>query len=115
MNFEDYETLPTSNVITHMTAGAFAGVMEHCVMYPLDSVKTRMQSLLPSTMREGVSETFLKMVRHEGIFRPVRGMPAMIVGAGPAHAFYFSSYEYLKDTMIQYTNSTTYHPLIHGE
>lgn len=39
MNFEDYETLPTSNVVTHMTAGAFAGIMEHCVMYPLDSVK----------------------------------------------------------------------------
>lgn len=39
MNFEDYETLPTSNVVTHMTAGAIAGVMEHCVMYPLDSVK----------------------------------------------------------------------------
>lgn len=39
MNFEDYETLPTTNVSTYMTAGAFAGVMEHCVMYPLDSVK----------------------------------------------------------------------------
>lgn len=39
MNFEDYETLPTNNVVTHMTAGAIAGVMEHCVMYPLDSVK----------------------------------------------------------------------------
>lgn len=39
MNFEDYETLPTQSSITHMTAGAIAGVMEHCVMYPLDSVK----------------------------------------------------------------------------
>lgn len=39
MNFEDYETLPTSNVTSHMMAGAFAGVMEHCVMYPMDSVK----------------------------------------------------------------------------
>lgn len=39
MNFEDYETLPTQNSVTHMTAGAIAGVMEHCIMYPLDSVK----------------------------------------------------------------------------
>lgn len=39
MNVEDYETLPTSNVSTHMIAGAIAGIMEHCVMYPLDSVK----------------------------------------------------------------------------
>ncbi|KAJ8866305.1 hypothetical protein PR048_032148 [Dryococelus australis] len=35
----DYETLPTNNVATHMTAGAVAGVMEHCIVYPLDSVK----------------------------------------------------------------------------
>lgn len=41
MNFEDYETLPTANVVTHMSAGAIAGVMEHCIMYPLDSVKVR--------------------------------------------------------------------------
>lgn len=40
MNSEDYETLPNSqNFTTHMTAGAIAGVMEHCIMYPLDSVK----------------------------------------------------------------------------
>jgi hypothetical protein len=35
----DYESLPTSDVRTHMLAGAMAGVMEHVVMYPLDSVK----------------------------------------------------------------------------
>lgn len=39
MNPEDYETLPSASVGVHMTAGAFAGIMEHCVMYPLDSVK----------------------------------------------------------------------------
>ena len=26
-----------------MVAGAFAGVSEHCVMFPMDTVKTRMQ------------------------------------------------------------------------
>jgi len=36
---DDYESLPTESVATHMTAGAIAGIMEHCVMYPLDSVK----------------------------------------------------------------------------
>lgn len=39
MNFEDYESLPSQSAATHMTAGALAGVMEHCIMYPLDSVK----------------------------------------------------------------------------
>ena len=27
----------------YMVAGAFAGVSEHCVMFPMDTVKTRMQ------------------------------------------------------------------------
>lgn len=39
MEFDEYESLPTGNALTHMLAGAAAGVMEHCVMYPLDSVK----------------------------------------------------------------------------
>ena len=36
---DEYESLPTSSVATHMTAGAMAGMMEHVIMYPLDSVK----------------------------------------------------------------------------
>lgn len=40
------------------------------------------------------------MVRQEGIFRPFRGISAMIVGAGPAHALYFSCYEFLKDRFL---------------
>lgn len=36
---DEYESLPSGSVITHMIAGAIAGTAEHCVMYPLDSVK----------------------------------------------------------------------------
>ena len=36
---DDYETLPTERMSIHMVAGAFAGIMEHCVMFPVDSVK----------------------------------------------------------------------------
>lgn len=39
MNFDDYEQLDTNNIGTNMTAGALAGIMEHLVMYPIDSVK----------------------------------------------------------------------------
>lgn len=44
MNFDDYEVLPSTNVSVNMTAGAIAGVLEHCVMYPLDSVKVSKSS-----------------------------------------------------------------------
>lgn len=38
----DYESLPeTSSFTTFMIAGAIAGIMEHCVMYPIDCVKVK--------------------------------------------------------------------------
>jgi hypothetical protein len=39
MEESEYETLHTENLGVHMLAGAFAGIMEHCVMYPVDFVK----------------------------------------------------------------------------
>lgn len=39
MEFDDYESLPSNSVANHMLAGAAAGIMEHCILYPLDSVK----------------------------------------------------------------------------
>ncbi|XP_065351002.1 mitoferrin-1 [Cloeon dipterum] len=109
MNPDDYEKLPTNNVVTNMSAGAIAGIMEHCVMYPLDSVKTRMQSLNnfggPAT--RGIYDTLSQMVRQEGILRPCRGMSALVVGAGPAHALYFSCYEYSKEKLTRLVPSAS--------
>ncbi|XP_042222036.1 mitoferrin-1-like isoform X2 [Homarus americanus] len=69
----------------------------HCCWLPY---KTRMQSLAPSpeaayrSIREGLT----KMVSSEGLLRPMGGVNAVIIGAGPAHAFYFSTYEGIKAT-----------------
>ena len=39
-DYDHYESLPeTTTMTTHLMAGAVAGIMEHCVMYPVDSVK----------------------------------------------------------------------------
>lgn len=103
MNFDDYESLPTTSIVTNMTAGAIAGVLEHCLMYPLDSVKTRMQSLSPKTSGHSIIMTFTNMVKKEGLFRPIRGVGAVVAGAGPAHAFYFGTYEFTKEFLTKYT------------
>jgi solute carrier family 25 iron transporter 28/37 len=42
-------------------------------------------------------------------------MSAMVVGAGPSHALYFSSYEYLKNAMIKSTTTSRYHTAIYGK
>ncbi|XP_044293216.1 mitoferrin-1 isoform X1 [Varanus komodoensis] len=98
---EDYESLPLSASLgTHMTAGAVAGILEHTVMYPVDSVKTRMQSLQPDPKAQyrSVFEALTRIVRTEGFWRPLRGINVTVIGAGPAHALYFACYEKMKRT-----------------
>ena len=35
--------MAASDHLAHMAAGALAGVMEHITMFPIDTVKTRLQ------------------------------------------------------------------------
>ncbi|XP_020512644.1 mitoferrin-1 [Labrus bergylta] len=98
----DYESLPPHvSVTTHMTAGAVAGILEHTVMYPVDSVKTRMQSLQPdpNAQYRGVYEALKRIIHTEGVFRPLRGLNITMMGAGPAHALYFACYERVKRSL----------------
>ncbi|XP_074107982.1 mitoferrin-1 [Cotesia typhae] len=106
MDIDEYESLPTTSVGVNMTAGASAGIMEHCVMYPVDSVKTRMQQLTPEPGgRHNARTVLFKMIHQEGLRRSFRGVSVMVAGAGPAHALYFSCYEMIKNRMITRTNS----------
>ena len=96
---DEYESLPASaGVKTFMMAGAMAGILEHCACYPLDSIKTRMQSILPQeTCRyKGVTDAFRTISKTEGNLRFIRGLNVVLLGAGPAHALYFSCYETMK-------------------
>ncbi|XP_076585003.1 mitoferrin-2-like [Chaetodon auriga] len=95
----DYEGLPQGvSTSTHMLAGSVAGIMEHCLMYPIDCVKTRMQSLHPEpgARYRNVMDALQQIVRTEGVWRPIRGVNVLAVGAGPAHALYFACYEKIK-------------------
>ncbi|EDO49303.1 predicted protein [Nematostella vectensis] len=110
MEDSDYESLPTERVSVHLLAGGAAGVMEHCVMYPVDCVKTRMQSLKPNPNAQynNMIHAIKKMIQSEGILAPLRGINIVAMGAGPAHALYFSSYEAIKKLLIG--NNTTHSP-----
>jgi len=99
MDMDDYESLPPSTPLyVSCCAGALAGVAEHCAMYPVDSVKTRMQSLSCSKQRSlSMLQMMRSIVQEEGALRPWKGMSAMALGAGPAHAMYFSCLEIGKE------------------
>lgn len=118
MGEDEYEELPEgTSVRVTMMAGALAGVMEHCVMFPVDCVKTRMQSLacepqMVAAHRQGIFSSLINIMKEEGRFRPVQGVQAMALGAGPAHALYFATYEKMKEELLSrnkmYPDSVNY-------
>ena len=99
----------------HMAAGAVAGTTEHTAMFPLDTIKTRMQTAVVAPNRRGVgtatgraSVSFFRhatasvgvaassVIRTEGVAGLYRGVAAVGIGVGPAHAVYFATYERMK-------------------
>ncbi|KAI9250263.1 carrier protein [Sporodiniella umbellata] len=88
----EYESLGSNTTMAqNALAGALAGIAEHCVMYPIDSIKTRMQviSSAPTTITQ--TSTTARMLNLW------KGVNSVLVGAGPAHALHFATYEFCKD------------------
>jgi len=87
---QDYEYLPSQSFLVNAGAGTLAGIAEHCVMFPVDSIKTRLQMITEN----GVKPKNIYSLK--GLWK---GVGSMFWGAGPAHAVYYGSYEYLKHKM----------------
>ncbi|KAI8970073.1 mitochondrial carrier domain-containing protein [Mycotypha africana] len=141
----DYESLGANATLTQdAMAGALAGIAEHSAMYPVDSIKTRMQVIQSATATTGsnVMNTVAAAAkaqssafgashhktsaakatvhpRHvhssailDGAGSSVvnelksfksksrhlwRGVNSVVIGAGPAHALHYATYEACKE------------------
>ncbi|XP_074267831.1 uncharacterized protein LOC141591418 [Silene latifolia] len=83
-----------------MVAGSIAGCAEHMAMFPVDTIKTRMQALGSCPIKSvGVRTAFRAILKSDGPSGFYRGIAAMGLGAGPAHAVYFSVYELCKKAL----------------
>lgn len=78
----------------HMFAGSMAGIMEHCGMFPFDTVKTHMQA---SKNKLGFFKTVKRLYTEHGLWRFYKGVNVVASGCIPAHAWYFSTYEIAKE------------------
>lgn len=76
-------------------------------------------STQPAAMYTGMTQAFGKVVSTEGASRLWRGVWSVILGAGPAHAVYFGTYEAVKDFASgnraghQITATGTFYTLLH--
>ncbi|KAK9813241.1 hypothetical protein WJX72_011309 [[Myrmecia] bisecta] len=100
---------------SHMVAGAVAGICEHVGMYPVDTIKTRMQALAHPGQRlhgSAVHRALAAVVKREGLRGLYGGVWAVAWSAGPAHALYFATYEAAKDVLGG--NQAGHHPFASG-
>uniref|UniRef100_A0A0A9WRU4 Mitoferrin-1 n=1 Tax=Lygus hesperus TaxID=30085 RepID=A0A0A9WRU4_LYGHE len=97
---DEYESLTENHrFVEHMVAGAMAGIIEHIIMFPLDTIKTRMQSMALKG-KSTISGVFKDTRKEGGIFRTLRGFQISFLGDGPGHAVYFATYELLKEKLV---------------
>ncbi|KAJ5782610.1 hypothetical protein N7457_004384 [Penicillium paradoxum] len=91
--------LPTSQFMS----GGFGGMVAQCFVYPLDTLKFRMQC---DTVKDGlkgnqlIAATAKKVWNKNGLVGFFRGLPLGVVGMFPYAAIDLSTFEYLKRTII---------------
>ncbi|KAL3158335.1 hypothetical protein ABBQ38_010576 [Trebouxia sp. C0009 RCD-2024] len=98
--------------VSHMLAGAIAGISEHIAMYPMDTIKTRMQALgHPGQRLRGstVPRAIAAVIKREGVAGLYGGVGVTTWAAGPAHALYFATYELAKQRLGG--NDPGHHPV----
>ncbi|CAG8605459.1 3160_t:CDS:2 [Ambispora leptoticha] len=83
-----------------LVAGGIAGTAVDTVLFPLDTIKTRLQS------RPG----FYASGGFHGIYS---GLTSVIIGSAPGASVFFVTYEYLKGSLSFLFPDTKYLPLVH--
>jgi len=82
-----------------LLAGGFAGFAVDATLFPLDTIKTRLQS----------SQGFAKAGGFRGIYS---GLGTAVLGSAPAAAFFFLTYENTKK-FIKKMQPNAWHPIVH--
>ncbi|KAJ1300685.1 hypothetical protein OPQ81_002332 [Rhizoctonia solani] len=80
-------------------AGAFAGVTEICIFYPLDVVKTRMQ--LDTGKSPSMVTSFKNIIREEGAGRLYRGLVPPLLLEAPKRAVKFAANDFWGKAFIK--------------
>ena len=91
------------NSVSKFFAGGMGGIISQFCVYPLDTLKFRMQS---ETVKGGmhgnalIKQTFMKVWQQNGIRGFYRGLPMGLVGMFPYSAIDLGTFEYLKRALV---------------
>ena len=79
---------PTPGFVTSLASGAAAGLSVDLLFYPIDTIKTRLQS----------AQGFWRSGGLRGVYR---GMGSVAVGSAPGASIFFVTYETCKDRIAR--------------
>ena len=87
-DFLEWEERKASEIslFKHCVAGSIAGIMEHLVFYPIDTLKTHMHAAEGVNSYLSLKRTAKILYQHEGLFRFWKGANIVASGCIPAHA-----------------------------
>lgn len=83
-----------------LLAGGISGIVVDLSLFPIDTIKTRLQS--PAGFEKA-----------GGLRRLYRGLPVVLMGSAPDAALFFMTYETLKSVISTYVIGQNDHPLAH--
>lgn len=125
------EELKKSSLSTKLACGAIAGVIGTSIIFPIDSVKTRLQNqksttgstvATPQLQYNGIIDCFKKVVRNEGVGGLYRGLAPNLIGIIPEKAIKLAVNDYVREYFAERLNnpksrnttssSSSYSPLV---
>jgi len=77
---------PPSTFVQNLIAGGIAGTTVDVLFFPIDTVKTRLQS----------AQGFIRAGGFKGVYR---GLGSVVVGSAPGAAIFFTTYNFLKQSL----------------
>jgi len=92
-DWEDWDPSSTS-FATHVVAGSCAGLLEHVLLFPVDTLKTHLQVNRSNHNMKRAAKDLLNARGFKGMWR---GASTMVTACIPAHASYFTIYEVCKE------------------
>ncbi|XP_078720975.1 mitochondrial ornithine transporter 1 [Lampetra fluviatilis] len=84
-----------------LVSGGMAGVFLWVVVYPLDSVKSRIQVMSMSSRQPGFLAATASIIRADGIMALYSGFTPTIIRAFPANAALFLAYEFTRSSLMR--------------
>ena len=102
--FEGHNDPKHIQPMSQFIAGGMAGMVSQAVVYPLDTLKFRIQCETVSTSPKGnalIIETFRKMWRTSGFRSFYRGLPMGLIGMFPYSAIDLFTFETLKKGVVK--------------